>query len=56
MRFERSLSLFSIALSFGPAVDAADKFNYRDTSGTDYGPDDWDEVSCKRVGSCVSYW
>jgi hypothetical protein len=56
MRFACFLSLFSIALYFGPAVEAADLFNYGRTSGTDYGPDDWDKVSCGNVGSCVSYW
>lgn len=31
-----------------------DTFNYRSTSGRDYGPQDWDEVSCNNLATCVS--
>jgi hypothetical protein len=33
---------------------SADLFNYGGTSGVDYGPEDWDEVSCNNVNTCVS--
>lgn len=34
---------------------AADDFNYRETNGRDYGPKDWDEVSCNNLSGCVSF-
>jgi len=42
-----------------PAVSAQtgqnlDQFNYRTTVNNDYGPEDWEEVSCPDESSCVS--
>ena len=31
-----------------------DLFNYRGTKGRDFGPEDWDEVTCDDVTVCVS--
>jgi hypothetical protein len=31
-----------------------DLFNYRETDGNDYGPEDWDQVTCDDVTVCVS--
>ena len=31
-----------------------DLFNYRETDGRDYGPEDWDQVTCDNVTECVS--
>ena len=31
-----------------------DLFNYHDTDGRDYGPEDWDQVTCDDVTECVS--
>jgi hypothetical protein len=31
-----------------------DLFNYRGTKGHDYGPEDWEEVTCDDVTVCVS--
>ena len=33
---------------------SADIFNYDQTSSRDYGPEDWDEVSCNNLNTCVS--
>eukprot|EP00980_Cylindrotheca_fusiformis_P012173 scaffold2945_cov99-Cylindrotheca_fusiformis.AAC.2 len=32
-----------------------DRFNYRQTIGTDYGPSDWNQVNCKTVGNCLGW-
>lgn len=32
----------------------ADKFNYHKTIGNNYGPADWDKVSCSNKDTCVS--
>jgi hypothetical protein len=31
-----------------------DLFNYRKTEGRDFGPEDWNEVTCDDVTVCVS--
>jgi hypothetical protein len=31
-----------------------DLFNYRGTNGQDFGPEDWDQVTCDDVTLCVS--
>jgi hypothetical protein len=36
-------------------TQAGDLFNYRETDGIDFGPSDWNEVSCNDVNQCVSY-
>ena len=32
-----------------------DRFNYRETEGTDYGPADWDSVRCSDLGECLGW-
>jgi hypothetical protein len=32
----------------------SDSFNFRETSGDDYGPEDWDRVRCDDLETCVS--
>ena len=34
----------------------ADDFNYRSTSGDDYGPKDWNKVECRDLDTCVSIY
>ena len=36
------------------ALAQEDLFNYDRTVGKSYGPEDWDEVSCNRLETCVS--
>lgn len=36
------------------AVFADDTFNYDSTSGSDFGPEDWNEVDCDELETCVS--
>ena len=31
-----------------------DRFNYRETVGRDFGPEDWNRVTCDDVTQCVS--
>jgi hypothetical protein len=31
-----------------------DQFNYRDTNDRDYGPNEWNKVSCNDLDQCVS--
>ena len=33
-----------------------DRFNYRETVGRDFGPMDWNRVTCDNVDRCVSAW
>jgi len=44
------ISLLAIDLA-----KAADLFNFGDTSGRDYGPADWDEVSCNNLDTCPGW-
>ena len=45
----------SVVLGIAPfALAQQDTFNYRGTSGNDYGPSDWDRVSCNNLDTCVS--
>ena len=55
MRLELSLFLLLLGDVYLKA-SGQDFFNYDATQGRDYGPPDWDEVSCSnnRVGQCVS--
>ena len=46
----RAIALLSV---FSSRV-GADDFNYRFTTGDDYGPKDWDKVKCRDLDSCVS--
>ncbi len=32
-----------------------DRFNYRGTVGTDFGPEDWNDVECDDVGECPGW-
>lgn len=36
-------------------VESQDKFNYGSTQGRDYGPRDWDEVSCNNLDTCPGW-
>jgi hypothetical protein len=47
-------SVFLLAACMKSA-EGEDDFNYRETQGRDYGPNDWDEVSCDNLETCVSY-
>jgi hypothetical protein len=46
-------SVFLLAACMKSA-EGADDFNYRKTQGRDYGPNDWDEVGCDNLATCVS--
>eukprot|EP00548_Thalassiothrix_antarctica_P003227 CAMPEP_0194129910 /NCGR_PEP_ID=MMETSP0152-20130528/1095_1 /TAXON_ID=1049557 /ORGANISM="Thalassiothrix antarctica, Strain L6-D1" /LENGTH=886 /DNA_ID=CAMNT_0038824291 /DNA_START=312 /DNA_END=2973 /DNA_ORIENTATION=- len=41
-------------IQFGDSNDT-DRFNYRGTSGTDYGPEEWDEITCTNPGECQGW-
>ena len=46
---------FAFVVTFLPrSATSADLFNYRDTQGTDYGPQNWNRVQCPDLQSCVS--
>lgn len=32
-----------------------DRFNYRETVGTDYGPEDWQKVRCTDLHECLGW-
>lgn len=55
MRLSRNLqwkvSISSLLLT---SMAWADNFNYRGTSGDNYGPEDWDRVGCSDLDNCVS--
>jgi len=45
-----------IALTcIGASLGAEDQFNYRETEGNDYGPEDWGQVTCDEVGECPGW-
>lgn len=44
----------SVLVCLLATVAADDLFNYRSTSGNDYGPEDWGKVSCDNLETCVS--
>jgi len=50
------IKLFSVFLSFLVVAANYDTFNYDETdwSTRSFGPDDWDEVQCHDVETCVS--
>lgn len=57
MRFACCFALLLLYLvNQVPTVDSQnnDRFNYRATQGTDYGPEDWEKVRCQTLGKCVS--
>jgi len=51
-------SLLLVLLVCDPAVAQTgrnlDQFTYRSTSGSEYGPEDWDQVLCPDKTTCVS--
>ena len=49
---EKALAFILVTLAQGTNA-AEDDFNYRRTEGRDYGPADWDEVSCNNLKTCV---
>ncbi|EEC49975.1 predicted protein [Phaeodactylum tricornutum CCAP 1055/1] len=53
----RSFLLWSLVASFATAQEGSnlDRFNYRGTEGTDYGPEDWDQVSCSDTENCLGW-
>ena len=53
MAFKSTALLVLFLHDFALAVDI---FNYDRTSGTNYGPADWDEVSCSNLDTCVSFY
>ena len=51
----KAVAFLFVALAQQSGINAAeDDFNYRKTQGRDYGPADWDEVSCNDLKTCVS--
>lgn len=36
-------------------ASAQDLFNYRSTSGTDFGPEEWNKVSCNNLSTCPGW-
>ena len=55
MRFELALLYLVVGDTYLKTNgQGQDYFNYDATQGRDYGPPDWDEVSCSKVGQCVS--
>ena len=50
----RLILVLSLALLRSAYSSNSDLFNYRETVGTDYGPEDWDKVTCDNVTECVS--
>ena len=47
-----SVGIFFLGLLFRPTV-GQDRFNYRSTEGRDFGPEDWSEVQCDDITTCV---
>lgn len=37
------------------SANNSDRFNYRETLGNDYGPEDWDKVTCTNLDSCLGW-
>jgi hypothetical protein len=56
MKYDTRTIQVALALSsYIAALVAADsKFNYDETSGDNYGPQDWDKVDCDELETCVS--
>jgi hypothetical protein len=54
MKFQLSIFLAAV-LGFSETTTAQqDTFNYQATSGRNYGPSDWNDVSCNDLDTCVS--
>jgi len=52
-RMEFSARVIALISALSSGVNA-DSFNYRFTKGDDYGPADWNKVSCGNLETCVS--
>ena len=52
-RMEFSARVIALISALSSGVNA-DSFNYRSTKGDDYGPADWNKVSCGNLETCVS--
>ena len=50
----KQILVLSIALVHHVKGNNNDLFNYRETDDNDYGPEDWDQVTCDDVEICVS--
>ncbi len=47
--------LLAISARNRAGVLAEDTFNYRETSGESYAPEDWNKVGCDDLETCVSH-
>jgi hypothetical protein len=47
--------IISVVVLAALASASEDVFNYDSTSGTSFGPEDWDKVSCDNLATCVSW-
>lgn len=62
MKVTRTTLKYALAFSVlsRAGVLAEDTFNYRGTDGDSYGPEDWNQVGCDDLATCVSqkrlYW
>ena len=46
--------IISLSVLATLATASEDLFNYESTSGSDFGPEEWDKVSCDNLETCVS--
>jgi hypothetical protein len=49
-----SLALFFVCLA-AAAANNTDRFNYRDTEGRDFGPQEWNRVKCDDERECLGW-
>ena len=42
-----------LTIIFLGTVDSQDTFNYRETEGRDWGPTQWNRVTCNNLKTCV---
>ena len=54
MKLTKEAAMWLSMVLLGSMVTAEDIFNYRETDGDDYGPEEWDQVECDDVATCVS--
>jgi hypothetical protein len=55
MKFSKNVLFYVLTVYVATlAVNAEDTFNYDRTEGNNYGPEDWDRVSCDNLEDCVS--
>lgn len=56
MRLERTFLLAVLSVAVCDAQDPnLDRFNYDTTKGTDFGPLDWNQVSCSNFETCLGW-